>query len=81
MNPHSRERGKLEQGAGPASAFPSLSSLPLLQPARIVARREDFWERAAFPSPREERVGRGSGGGALPENVPPLPGPLLHPME
>ncbi len=38
------------------------------------------------PSPREERVGRGSGRGAFPPTAlrtkaPPLPGPLLHPME
>src|SRR5882724_2454855 len=30
-------------------------------------------------SPREERVGRGPRRGV--SNVPPLPGPLLHPME
>jgi hypothetical protein len=32
-------------------------------------------------SPREERVGRGLRRGAASKNDPPLPGPLLHPME
>jgi hypothetical protein len=32
-------------------------------------------------SPREERVGRETERGADQVNAPPLPGPLLHPME
>src|SRR6266852_9399761 len=32
-------------------------------------------------SPREERVGRGPRRGATNKNAPPLPSPLLHPME
>src|SRR5713101_5865885 len=32
-------------------------------------------------SPREEGVGRGPRRGELIKNVPPLPSPLLHPME
>src|SRR5712692_4740087 len=32
-------------------------------------------------SPREERVGRGPRRGETNKNAPPLPSPLLHPME
>ncbi len=32
-------------------------------------------------SPREERVGRGPSRGEINKNAPPLPSPLLHPME
>src|SRR5712692_4084176 len=32
-------------------------------------------------SPREERVGRGPRSGETNKNAPPLPSPLLHPME
>ena len=40
------------------------------QSVRVFARREDFWERAAFPSPREERVGRDSTAREQPRFVP-----------
>src|SRR5437762_8618507 len=40
-----------------------------------------FWERVFASSPRDAGVGRGPRRGAASLNVPPLPGPLLHPME
>ena len=48
------------------------------------ARRVEGTARAAPSSPaspREERVGRGPRRGETNRNAPPLPGPLLHPME
>src|SRR5216117_659822 len=41
----------------------------------------DFLERASASSPCDAGAGRGSRRGASSHCVPPLPGPLLHPME
>jgi len=41
----------------------------------------NFFKRAFSSSPRDEGVGRGPRRGASPDYVPPLPDPLLHPME
>ena len=62
------------------------------RPSRPPARAElpstimliscsNFLERALSSSPRDAGVGRGPRSGASSHNAPPLPGPLLHPME
>src|SRR5258708_6560752 len=48
------------------------------------AKPDGLFPRAASSSPsspREERVGRGPRRGETNRNAPPLPSPLLHPME
>src|SRR5206468_1824855 len=42
---------------------------------KIFARRANFPTARVFPSPREERVGRGTGRGAVTRDAPPLPCP------
>jgi len=49
---------------------------------RIFWRRQGDRAASSSPSsPREERVGRGPRRGETNKNAPPLPSPLLHPME
>src|SRR5713101_1073484 len=51
-------------------------------PISIFGRRASGGAASSSPSsPREERVGRGPRRGETNKNAPPLPGPLLHPME
>src|SRR6267143_1040716 len=51
-------------------------------PITIFRRRASGGATSSSPSsPREERVGRGPRRGETNKNAPPLPGPLLHPME
>src|SRR5712664_1971437 len=58
-------------------------SLPA-RPCRCQSPDPNWANRAASSSassPREERVGRGPRRGETDKNAPPLPSPLLHPME
>src|SRR6266851_8946777 len=59
-----------------------------LQKRQRASQVESRWPRggqgaasSSPSSPREERAGRGPRRGETNKNAPPLPGPLLHPME
>src|SRR6266581_5486892 len=66
-------RGKKSK-RGPTQVS-SLRSAPSFSQARARAAS------SSTSSPREERVGRGPRRGETNKNAPPLPSPLLHPME
>src|SRR5258708_18132653 len=75
-------------GGAPASLIKNRSK-PAIHPPTLSSRsRSEFAaasaRRAASSSPsspREERAGRGPRRGETNKNAPPLPSPLLHPME
>src|SRR2546428_5962944 len=51
------------------------------KPARTFPQARARAASSSPSSPREERVGRGPRRGETNKNAPPLPSPLLHPME
>src|SRR5437016_3511424 len=57
------------------------TELSLSRDEKCVLIAANVFERASSSSPRDAGVGRGSRRGASSWNVPPLPVPLLHPME
>ncbi len=67
-----------------ALTLPRTSKSGFIASESSEARRVEGTARAASSSPSspcEERVGRGPRRGETNRNAPPLPGPLLHPME
>ena len=79
----------LETKRQPGSAHFNMHRHPRLGPAiyqvsingPYEAKKPGHTSSSFASSPREERVGRGMRRGAVDNTAPPLPGPLLHPME
>src|SRR5207245_3846192 len=75
---------KIDSSNFPGCSFTSLALAgPITPPVKMNrdARRIPRAASSSPSSPREERVGRGPRRGETNKNAPPLPSPLLHPME